>query len=139
MHATIGDMSEAVTWYASLIKPVWAPPSWVFGPVWSLLYVLIAISFVYVFIEFARRKLPASVALPFALNLVFNFAFSPIQFVLQNNLLAAADIIAVLCTLVWALAVIWPYHRSVVYANMPYLLWTGFATVLQLTVTYLNF
>jgi len=72
------------------------------------------------------------------LNLVFNFAFTPLQFGLKNNFLAAADILLVLATLLWALIAIWPQARWIVYVNIPYLLWVGFATVLQLTVTYLN-
>ncbi len=81
------------------------------------------------------------VALPFALNLIFNFAFTPLQFGLQNNLLAAIDIILVLTTLIWAFVSVWhraPSLRWVVYANIPYLLWVSFATSLQLTITYLN-
>lgn len=123
----------------TLIKPAWAPPSWAFGPVWTFLYILIAISFGAVFIAVAQKRVPMRIALPFALNLVFNFAFSPIQFGLQNNLLAAADVLLVFATLVWALLVIWPHRKWIVYANIPYLLWVCFATVLQLTVTYLNF
>ncbi len=81
------------------------------------------------------------VALPFALNLVFNFAFTPIQFGLVNNFLAPLDILLVVGTLVWALYAVWhsvPEFRWVVYANIPYLLWGMFATCLQLTITYLN-
>jgi benzodiazapine receptor len=70
--------------------------------------------------------------------LIFNFAFTPIQFGLKNNMLATVDIILVVATLVWAFVVIWPHMRFVVYANIPYLLWGSFATVLQLTITYLN-
>lgn len=131
-------MNEAASWYATLIKPAFAPPSWVFGPVWTVLYILIALSFGYVFLQAVRGMIPWMVALPFALNLVFNFAFSPLQFGLQNNLLAAIDIIFVLLTLCWALYAIYPYAAWVVYVNIPYLLWVSFATMLQLTVTYLN-
>lgn len=125
-------------YYSQLIKPSWAPPSWVFGPVWTVLYVLIAISFWAVFYEVFNGKLPRKVALPFALNLIFNFAFTPIQFGLQNNLLAAADILLVLSTLIWSMIAVYSYKKWVVYINIPYLLWVSFATVLQLTITYLN-
>ncbi len=117
---------------------MWAPPSWLFGPVWTVLYVIIALSFGKVFLMVARREIPAWVALPFVLNLFFNFAFTPIQFGLRNNLLAAIDILLVLGTLVWAIFAIWPHARIVAYAQIPYLLWVSFATVLQLTVTWLN-
>ena len=132
-------------WYSQLIKPTWAPPAEVFGPVWTVLYVIIAISFGLVFYRVWKGELPKMVAVPFALNLVFNFAFTPIQFGLQNNLLAALDILLVLGTLVWGMVAIWrlaPRSFSgvgwVVYANIPYLLWVTFATYLQLTITYLN-
>jgi benzodiazapine receptor len=131
-------MNNTYNWYSTLIKPVWAPPSYLFGPVWSFLYVLIAISFGKVFLMFWQNRIPFIVVLPFALNLFFNFIFTPIQFGLKNNLLASIDILLVLATLVWALYVIWPHVRWVVYANIPYLLWVAFATVLQLTITYLN-
>jgi tryptophan-rich sensory protein len=125
-------------WYQQLLKPSWAPPSWLFGPVWSVLYVLIAISFGRVFWLLAQKKLAFKVALPFILNLVFNFAFTPIQFGLKNNLLAMADILLVLGTLVWAIIAIWPHAKWIAYMQIPYLVWVGFATVLQLTVTFLN-
>lgn len=125
-------------WYSTLIKPTWAPPSWLFGPVWSVLYAIIAFTFGTVFYRAFTGKLPWMVALPFLLNLLFNFAFTPLQFGLKNNLLAAVDIVLVLLTLVWALFAIWPHTKWIVYANIPYLLWVSFATVLQLTITYLN-
>lgn len=128
-------------WYSQLIKPTWAPPSWVFGPVWTVLYVLIAVSYGTVFYKAFAGKLSWMVALPFALNLIFNLAFTPIQFGLRNNLLAALDILLVVGTLIWAFVAVWhtsPDLRWVVYANIPYLLWGTFATMLQLTITYLN-
>jgi len=129
---------DTYTWYSQLIKPAWAPPSWVFGPVWTVLYVIIAVTFGAVFYKAFTRKLPWMTALPFALNLVFNFAFTPLQFGLQSNILAAVDIILVLGTLIWAMMAIYPRAKWIAYAQIPYLLWVAFATVLQLTITYLN-
>ncbi len=129
---------EPYVWYATLIKPTWAPPPWLFGAVWSVLYCIIAVSFLYVFLQVWRKQLAWHTALPFALNLIFNFAFTPIQFGLQSNLLAAIDIILVLGTLIWALVAIYPHARWVMYVNLPYAVWVSFATVLQLTITHLN-
>lgn len=129
---------DAYVWYAELIKPSWAPPSWLFGPVWSVLYVLIAISFGAVFFLAIRRKIPAAVAVPFALNLAANAAFTPLQFGLRSNILAAADILVVLATLVWAGIAIYPHARWITWMQLPYVLWVAFATVLQLTITVLN-
>jgi benzodiazapine receptor len=128
----------AYNWYSQLIKPFWSPPAWLFGPVWSFLYVLIAISFGKVFLMTWQKQVSLMIALPFILNLVFNCAFTPIQFGLKNNLLAAIDILLVLGTLIWAMVAIFPHVRWITYIQIPYLLWVSFATVLQLTITYLN-
>ena len=125
-------------WYQSLIKPSWAPPSWLFGPVWSVLYVLIAASYGYVVYLFFTKRIPLIVLLPFILNIIFNLIFTPIQFGLRNNILAGVDILLVLGTLIWALVAIYPFAKWVAFINTPYLLWVCFATVLQITVTILN-
>lgn len=125
-------------WYSQLIKPTWAPPSWVFGPAWTVLYILIAISFGKVFILLSQKQITFMVALPFILNLFFNFIFTWIQFGLKNNFLASIDILLVLITLIWSIIAIYPHVKWISYIQIPYLLWVTFATVLQLTVTYLN-
>ncbi len=124
--------------YSQYIRPDWAPPSWVFGPVWSVLYILIAISFGYVFYLFLNGKIGKNIVLPFALNIIFNILFITIQFGLQNNVLAAVDILLVLGTLIWGMKVVYSKAKWVTYVNIPYLLWVGFATVLQITITILN-
>jgi translocator protein len=130
-------MNES-SWYKELIKPSWAPPSSVFGPVWTFLYVLIAISFGAVFWMAWKKQIPFIIALPFLLNLIFNFAFTPLQFGLKSNLLAAVDISLILITLIWAMIVIFPHAKCITYIQIPYLVWVMFATVLQFTITYLN-
>lgn len=131
-------MNNAYNWYSTLIKPTWAPPSFLFGPVWTFLYTIIAITYGTVFYKAYKKELPKAVVLPFILNLIFNFSFTYFQFTLKNNLLASIDIILVLITLVWALIAVYPHVKWVAYANIPYVLWVSFATVLQLTITYLN-
>lgn len=134
-------MNNSYSWYSQLIKPSWAPPSWVFGPVWTVLYILIAISFGTVFKRAFEGKISWMVALPFILNLLFNFIFTWIQFGLKNNLLAAVDIFLVLTTLIWAMVAIWHASaelRWITYINIPYLVWVSFAITVQFAVTYLN-
>ncbi len=132
------DSISSAAWYAQLVRPFFAPPAWVFGPVWSVLYVVIAISFGFVLVQTLKRRLAFAVLLPFILNLLFNAAYTPIQFGLRNNLLASIDILLVLGTLIWAMRVMWGRARWVALVNIPYLLWVGFATVLQLSITWLN-
>ncbi|MBN1168598.1 tryptophan-rich sensory protein [Candidatus Woesebacteria bacterium] len=129
---------QSSEWYQKLIRPSWSPPSWLFGPVWTFLYILIAVSFFRVFQMTSQRKISFIVALPFILNLIFNFAFTPLQFGLRNNLLAAIDIVIVLITIIWAMIIIYPHQKWVAFIQIPYLIWVSFATVLQLTITYLN-
>lgn len=124
--------------YADYKKPRWSPPAWVFGPVWSVLYLLITVSFGYVGYLYAVQAIPFTVLLPFLLNLLFNFLYTTIQFRLRNFVLAALDILLVLATLLWALWAVYPAAMWVAVINIPYLLWVAFATVLQITITVLN-
>ena len=131
-------MTRNANWYQKLKKPSWSPPSWLFGPVWTFLYVLIFISFGKTFLLFSQGQITFIIVLPFILNLIFNFSFTTIQFGLKNNYLAALDILLVLGTLIWAMVAIFSFAPWIAYIQIPYLLWVSFATVLQLTVTYLN-
>lgn len=124
--------------YVTYQKPSWAPPSWLFAPVWTILYILIAISFGYVAYLYIGGVIGIAVLTPFILNLIFNAAFTPIQFRLKNFALASLDIVLVLATLIWALLAIHAYASWVSYINIPYLAWVSFATVLQLTITWMN-
>jgi len=137
------------SWYSQLMKPSWAPPSFLFGPVWTFLYVLIAVSFGKVFWLAWKKEIALIVVLPFLLNIIFNLLFTPIQFGLKNNLLASVDILLVLITLIWAMIAIYGAStkllsaggsdiRWIAYIQIPYFLWVSFATVLQLIITYLN-
>ena len=129
---------ESYGWYTQLVKPFWAPPAWMFEPVWLILYALILISFGTVFYKVAKKKLPTEIAMPFVLNIIFSVAFMNIQLGLHNNILAAMDIILVLATLIWAILVIYPRIRWIAYAQIPYLIWLSFLTILQLTITCMN-
>lgn len=124
--------------YQDYKKPSWAPPSWVFGPVWTFLYILIAVSYVYVTYLFVEHKISFLILLPFILNLIFNIAYTPIQFRLRNFPLAAVDVVLTWATLLWAVIVIYPSASWVSFINIPYLLWVSFASVLQIAVTILN-
>lgn len=130
------DMSYEL--YAMWDKPFFAPPGWLFGPVWAGLYAIIFITFGYVLWQILKGRIPQYIFLPFGLNLLFNLMFSPLQFAWQNLALAALDIILVWGTIVWLMLWIYPYRRWLTWAQVPYLLWVSFATVLQLSIWWLN-
>ena len=125
-------------WYSQLKKPKFAPPAWLFGPVWTFLYLIILVSFGYVAYLSFTNKIPFLVFMPFILNLIFNVIYTPIQFGLKNNWLALLDILFVLGTIIWLMNAIFPYAPWVAYANIPYLAWVVFATILQISVTWMN-
>ncbi|SMP59605.1 TspO and MBR related proteins [Neorhodopirellula lusitana] len=130
-----------MTWrdcYDALDKPTWTPEPSTIGLIWQILYPVILVTFGYVFYQVARKKIPWPVAIPFAINLVANIAFTPIQFGLRNLPLAAIDIAIVWGTILWAMKAVWPHRRWIAVAQIPYLIWVTIATVLQFTITWNN-
>lgn len=122
-------------WYNSLAKPSWTPAPATIGLIWQILYPIIVVSFGFVFVQAFRRKIPWLVALPFAINLVANLIFTPIQFRMRNLLLASVDILVVWGTILWMMVAVWPRFRWVAVAQIPYLVWVSLATFLQLNIT----
>jgi tryptophan-rich sensory protein len=124
-------------WYASLRKPSWNPPNWVFGPVWSMLYLSMAIAAWLVW----RKQGLAGAAVPlalFAVQLILNCAWSGFFFALRSPWLAFAEIL-----LLWGaiLATIISFGRVMPVAGwllLPYLAWVSFAAALNLTLARLN-
>jgi benzodiazapine receptor len=129
---------DRLTWYNSLAKPSWTPAPATIGLIWQILYPIIVVSFGFVFAQAARGKTPWLVALPFAINLVANLIFTPIQFGMRNLPLAAVDILIVWVTILWMICVVWKHYRWVAIAQVPYLIWVSVATVLQLSITWMN-
>jgi tryptophan-rich sensory protein len=103
-----------------------------------VLYAIIIVSFGYAGFLFFKGRISFIVFLPFIMNIIFNLAFTPLQSGLRNNLLASTDILLIFGTLIWLFVAIYPHAKWVALVNIPYLLWVSFATLLQLTITYLN-
>ena len=125
-------------WYNSLIKPAWTPEPATIGLIWQILYPIIFITFLFVLVQALRKKVPWKVAAPFAINLVANLVFTPIQFGLRSLLFAAVDILVVWGTIIWMIVVIWKHYKWVAIAQVPYLVWVSIATVLQLSISWSN-
>ncbi len=108
------------------------------GTIWQILYPIILVTFSFVFWKTARRRFPPRVSIPFVINLVANLVFTPIQFGWRDLPLASLDILIVWSTIIWAAVAIWPHARWVAIAQIPYFIWVSIATVLQLSITAMN-
>lgn len=129
------DTSE---WYDSLAKPSWTPSPEFIGLVWTVLYPIIIVSFGYMTLRVLRSEAPPRVLVPVLVNVVANLAFTPIQFGLRDLALASVDIVVVLISCAWCIAAFWPYSRAAALALTPYLVWVLVATVLQLSIAWMN-
>ena len=124
-------------WYADLAKPSWTPPAWVFGPVWMVLYGMMAVAAWLVWMR--RRRQPGSAPLVmFAVQLAFNAAWTPLFFGLHRPGIALVDIVLLWLALA---ATVWLFFRRRAVAGLlllPYLLWVSFAVVLNFALWHLN-
>lgn len=125
-------------WYNKLNKPSWTPEPATIGLIWQCIYPIIVVTFGFVFVQTLRKRLPAVVALPFAINLVANLIFTTIQFGLRNLPLAAIDILIVWVTIPWIAVAVWKHHKWIAMAQLPYFIWVSIATVLQWSITWNN-
>jgi len=124
-------------WYPTLAKPPWNPPAWVFGPVWTVLYGMMAVAVWLIWRQRRQRPVAAPIAL-FAVQLALNAAWSPLFFGLHRPDLALADIV-----LLWGAlaATVWLFFRRRALAGVlltPYLLWVSFAAALNFAIWRLN-
>lgn len=127
-----------IEWYNSLEKPTWTPAPGTIGLVWQILYPIVLISFGFVFVQTVRGKISWTIALPFAINLIANLIFTPIQFGMRSLPLAAFDIFIVWATIIWCFVAVWPHYKWVSIAQIPYFMWVSIATVLQMAITFWN-
>jgi tryptophan-rich sensory protein len=124
-------------WYATLHQPSFNPPNWVFGPVWTTLYIIMGISL------FLIWKLPASrernqAILIFMVQLLLNFCWSFFFFYFKMIGLALIDILALWIMILIMLVSFYKLKPIAAYINIPYLLWVTFATALNIAYFFLN-
>lgn len=126
------------TWYPTLAKPSWTPPPWVFGPVWTYLYLTMAIAGWLIWKEVHnnnRSKLPLWL---FGIQLGLNFIWSGLFFSLQNPFLGMIDICLLLLTLIITTVVFWDINKIAGLLMVPYLIWVSYATSLNIAIWILN-
>lgn len=124
-------------WYNSLSKPGWNPPDWIFGPVWSLLYLAMGIAAWLVWRDAGWQRGTAPLML-FALQLTLNLAWSGLFFALRAPGMAAIEIVVLWGAIVATLMSFWPINRLAAGLLVPYLLWVSFASVLNIAIWRLN-
>ncbi len=126
-------------YYNSLAKPFFAPPSSIFGIVWPFLYIGIAISFGWVIYQvLVKKRWQLKLLIPFAVNIVANALYTPLFFNLQLPLIATVDILVVLSSIVVIMYCMWKPAKWVSLAQIPYLVWVSFATLLQIAILIKN-
>lgn len=125
------------TWYATLAKPAFNPPNWIFGPVWTLLYLLMGISLYLAWtVKYARRKRAAFVAfgLQLALNILWPLVFFGLHSIVGGNIV----IFALLVTIITMAFLFWKITKTAAYLLIPYILWVGFALILNTSIALIN-
>jgi tryptophan-rich sensory protein len=131
-------MPNIPTWYAGLVKPPFNPPNWLFGPVWTLLYIMMAVSAWLVWEKGWQHQLVRGALYIFLLQLVLNSLWS-IVFFGNHSLLGGMLIIVLLwLSIFWTIIRFWPISEMAAWLMIPYLLWVSFASVLNLAVALLN-
>lgn len=128
--------SEIPGWYVSINKPSFNPPNWIFGPVWTLLYILMGIAFFLIWKSDAPSKEKAY--LFFALQLILNFFWSIIFFHFHATGAALMEIILLWICILLSILSFYPISKPAAYLLIPYLLWVSFATVLNFAIWKLN-
>ena len=130
----IGTVSMPDGWFATLVKPSFQPPNWLFGPVWTILYVLIGIAGARIF-----RAAPQSLAMKlWFVQMVLNFLWSPTFFSLHALVPALVVVGALLITILAFIRSAWPVDRPAALMFLPYALWVSFATLLNASLIALN-
>ena len=133
--ATAGGVA---TWYPTLTKPTFNPPAWIFGPVWTVLYIMMGIAAFLVWRQGSPTPWVKPALALFTVQLIFNGLWSVLFFGMQSPGLAFAEIILLLLAIV---ATLWLFWRVVPIAGMlllPYLAWVMFATLLNGSIWLLN-
>ena len=130
----IGLMTLPGEWYAELAKPPFNPPNWIFAPVWTLLYIMVAVAG---WRTWQRGPRSAAMALWFV-QLALNFVWSPVFFGAHRIGGALAVIVALLAAIIAFIVMAWPRDRIAALLFTPYAAWVAFATLLNGALWYLN-
>ncbi|MBC8489997.1 MAG: tryptophan-rich sensory protein [Ignavibacteria bacterium] len=129
--------SSVDSWYATINKPSFNPPGWIFAPVWTTLYILIGLSFYLVWMKnFGEER--KKVIIVYSMQLLFNLLWSVLFFGLKSPLLGLIDIIILLSFIIANTIIFYKISKTAGYLLIPYLLWVSFASILNFSIFQLN-
>jgi tryptophan-rich sensory protein len=134
---SLATFSQIITWYAGLVKPSFNPPSWVFGPVWTILFILIGIS-LYIAWSKATQKQTKKILTIFSVQMILNVLWSFVFFGWHQPGLAFIEIILLWFAIVLTIIEFNKISKLAAGLLVPYLLWVSFATILTFAVWQLN-
>ncbi|MCC7552480.1 tryptophan-rich sensory protein [Candidatus Micrarchaeota archaeon] len=126
------------TWYESINKPSFNPPNWVFGPVWTILYVLMGISAYLIYSKGIKKKEVKLALIIFGIQLVLNTLWSILFFGLTSPLFGLICIIFLWLFIVLIMKLFYKLDKKAAYLLIPYILWVSFATILNYYIFILN-
>jgi translocator protein len=124
-------------WYYNLNKPFFAPPNWLFGPVWTVLYLLMGYSAFFIWTQ-PKNNLRDKALTFYFIQLVLNFAWSFLFFYFKQIGFALVEIVLLWLSILFMIRYFWLINPKIAYLNIPYLLWVTFATVLNAAYFWLN-
>jgi len=130
-------VSSVSTWYAELIKPLWNPPSWVFGPVWITLYTMMGISAYLVWLQKNASGIKLALSM-YGIQLILNVLWSVLFFGLKNPGIAFIEILVLLAFILLTTILFWRINTWAGVLMLPYLVWVSFAAFLNYTIWQLN-
>lgn len=131
-------ISAVPIWYAGLRKPPFSPPSWLFAPVWTILYILMGVALSLVWSRGVRRKDVKNAIYIFGIQLFLNAVWSPVFFGYKNILLALVIIVVMWIFILKTIIAFAKVDKVASYLLYPYILWVSFATILNFSVWILN-
>jgi len=135
--AGIITAKEISAWYVALNKPSFNPPGYLFGPVWSALYILMGVSMFLIW-NTPKTTLRQKALTVFGVQLFFNFWWSILFFSFHTILLSLVDILLLWFLIIYMITLFKKIKPVAAYLQIPYLLWLTFATVLNICIWYLN-
>jgi translocator protein len=125
-------------WYEALKKPVFTPPAWVFGPVWTVLYLLMGIALFLVWRKGFSNAAGKTALAAFILQMVFNIIWTPIFFGFKQPLIAIGDIVMLWLAVITTILSFWKVSRLAGILLLPYIIWVSFAAILNAGIYLLN-